>query len=133
VALRPRWVDRITIHRDYGSLGAVDVIPGQMNQVFMNLLPTGATPSTVGAILIHPREAGRVVIAIRDDGTGRRARARHPRLRSLFTTKPVGQGTGLGLAITQGIVSQHGGTIRVATEPGRGTEFQVVLPTTWRS
>ncbi len=45
-----------------------------------------------------------------------------------FTTKPVGQGTGLGLSISYKIIQQHGGTIRVASEPGRGTRFLISLP-----
>jgi signal transduction histidine kinase len=45
-----------------------------------------------------------------------------------FTTKPVGQGTGLGLSISYKIVQDHGGQIRVASEPGRGTRFLISLP-----
>jgi len=46
-----------------------------------------------------------------------------------FTTKPTGEGTGLGLSITHDIiVKQHGGWIRVETEPGSFTEFVVTLP-----
>jgi signal transduction histidine kinase len=45
-----------------------------------------------------------------------------------FTTKPVGQGTGLGLSISYKIVRDHGGQIRVASEPGRGTRFLISLP-----
>ena len=45
-----------------------------------------------------------------------------------FTTKPPGQGTGLGLAIAQGIVTDHGGRIAVASWPGKGSTFTVALP-----
>ena len=45
-----------------------------------------------------------------------------------FTTKPPGKGTGLGLAISYGIVTEHGGRIRVASPPGRGTTVTVHLP-----
>jgi signal transduction histidine kinase len=45
-----------------------------------------------------------------------------------FTTKPVGQGTGLGLSISFKIIQDHGGLIRVASEPGRGTRFLIRLP-----
>jgi len=45
-----------------------------------------------------------------------------------FTTKPVGQGTGLGLSISYKIIQDHGGQIRAASEPGRGTRFLIRLP-----
>jgi signal transduction histidine kinase len=45
-----------------------------------------------------------------------------------FTTTPVGEGTGLGLSISYKIIRDHGGSIRVASEPGRGTRFLVSLP-----
>jgi signal transduction histidine kinase len=128
--LRPSWADRITIHREYGSLAPVEVIPGQINQVFMNVLANAcdAIPGRGNLWISTGRENAHVVIAIRDDGQGIPPDHVGRIFDPFFTTKPIGKGTGLGLAITQGIVSQHGGTIRVTTEAGKGTEFRIILP-----
>jgi signal transduction histidine kinase len=47
-----------------------------------------------------------------------------------FTTKDVGKGTGLGLPVVQGIVSAHGGSIRVDSKPNQGSRFEIQLPLT---
>ena len=70
-----------------------------------------------------------VEIRIRDNGTGIPPEVREKMFNPFFTTKPTGEGTGLGLSITHDIiVKQHGGWIRVETEPGSFTEFVVTLP-----
>jgi signal transduction histidine kinase len=45
-----------------------------------------------------------------------------------FTTKPTGQGTGLGLSLSYDIVKAHGGTLKVETKPGEGSDFVITLP-----
>jgi signal transduction histidine kinase len=128
--LRPRWSGRITIHRDLGSLPPIEAAPGQLNQVLMNLLANAcdAIPDQ-GTIWIAARSDGDFVeISVRDDGTGIAADDLQRIFDPFFTTKPQGKGTGLGLAITHGIVESHGGTIRVESELGRGTEVIVSLP-----
>ena len=106
----------------------------QLAQLFLNLLINAAQSIPDGCIDQHEirvsttDEGGRVRICIEDTGSG--VSPEHlPRIFDpFFTTKPVGHGTGLGLAICHGIVEQHGGTIRVTSELGRGTTVTVELP-----
>jgi two-component system NtrC family sensor kinase len=71
-----------------------------------------------------------ITIQIQDNGVGI-APADRDRIFDLFhTTKPVGRGTGLGLAIVHDILFRLGGSIRVASEPGRWARFSVALPLT---
>ena len=65
---------------------------------------------------------------IRDSGAGMPPEVREQVFQSFFTTKPRGKGTGLGLSISRAIVKEHGGDIQVASEPGRGTAFSLLLP-----
>ena len=70
-------------------------------------------------------------IRIRDNGTGIPPEVKDEMFNPFFTTKPSGEGTGLGLSISHDIiVKQHAGSIEVDTEPGKFTEFKIVLPRT---
>jgi signal transduction histidine kinase len=128
--LKPKWGDRIEIHRDYGQLPPVLAAPGQLNQVFMNILANAcdAVPETGNIWIQTACEAGQVTVVIRDDGAGIAPEHLGRIFEPFFTTKPQGKGTGLGLAISYGIVTHHGGTIAARSEPGEGTEFTIVLP-----
>ena len=128
--LRPKWSDRIEIHRDFGTLPPVSASPGPLNQVFMNLLSNACDAiDGRGNVWVRTRcDDGYVTVTVRDDGRGIAPDVRSRIFDPFFTTKPPGKGTGLGLAISYGIVQQHGGSITVSSEPGRGTEFEVKLP-----
>jgi signal transduction histidine kinase len=128
--LETRWRDRITIHRDYGTIPPVEGDPGQLNQVFMNVLANACDAiAGRGNIWIGTRaDAESVVITIRDDGAGMPPEVVGRIFEPFFTTKDVGGGTGLGLAISHSVIAAHGGRIDVESAPGRGSTFRIVLP-----
>ena len=69
-----------------------------------------------------------VVAELTDTGCGIKPEHLERVFEPFFTTKPVGKGTGLGLSVSYGIVQQHGGSIELESEPGRGTTFTIVFP-----
>jgi len=122
------------------DLPAVDCLPGEMNQVFLNLLVNAAhavgdvmqqEPARKGRITITTRalDGDWVEVRIRDTGCGIRPEHRANIFEQFFTTKAVGKGTGQGLAIARKVVvTKHGGTIDFETEVGAGTTFIVRIP-----
>ncbi len=117
------------------NLPPVAVDSNLMKQVFLNIIHNAIQSMPQGGHLaINARgsqsagECSMLEVCFTDTGSGMDdiavARAFDP----FFTTKPVGKGTGLGLSVSQKIVSEHGGEIRVASEPGVGSTFSVVLP-----
>ena len=70
-----------------------------------------------------------VEIRIRDNGNGIPKESREKIFSPFFTTKPTGKGTGLGLSISYDIiVTEHGGSLEVNSNPGEFTEFVIRLP-----
>jgi two-component system, NtrC family, sensor kinase len=113
------------------ALPAVDADDGQLRQaliaLLMNALDATGPHGNVG--IETRREEGRMVsLTVSDDGGGIARENLDKIFSPFFTTKPLGQGTGLGLAICHGVVTAHGGEIRVDSEPGQGTRFSLVLP-----
>ncbi|QDV47613.1 Sensor protein ZraS [Stieleria neptunia] len=105
--------------------------PAKIHQVLYNLLLNGIQATAPGGRVIVRTSAddeGTITVEVEDHGSG--IEAEHlPRIFDpFFTTRPVGGGTGLGLAISYGIVRDHGGTIEVESEMGRGSTFRVMLP-----
>ena len=130
--LESRWRGRITVERDYGTLPPVDCDPGQINQVFVNILANACDALGEGGTLtVRTRADGDTVrVVIQDDGPGIPRDVRARIFDPFFTTKDVGAGTGLGLSISHGIISAHHGRIDVESEPGKGAAFTIVLPAT---
>ena len=104
----------------------------QLVQVFVNLILNAADAigDDEGCITItaRPLEQEFVRIEIGDDGPGIPGESLDHIFDAFFTTKPIGQGTGLGLTITHGIISNHGGSIKVTSNLGVGTVFTLDLP-----
>lgn len=118
--------------RDYGDLPLVECVPSQINQVFLNLLVNAAqaipegTSGTITVRTSHTADEARIEIS--DTGSGIAPEHLPQIFAPFFTTKPQGSGTGLGLSLSLGIVQRHDGRIEVASQPGHGTTFSVVLP-----
>jgi signal transduction histidine kinase len=104
----------------------------QLEQVLVNLaLNAKDAMRDAGTLTIRASASdGMVSILVRDTGCGMDAATRDRVFEPFFTTKTLGQGTGLGLSTVWGIVQSHGGTIEVASEPGRGAAFTIALPIT---
>jgi signal transduction histidine kinase len=127
----PQLRARARIEKRYGPLVPVRCAPQELQQVFLNLLLNAAQAvGESGAILIETQQDGEsgVVVHVEDDGCGIAAEHLERIFDPFFTTKAVGEGSGLGLGIAHGIVRSHGGEIRVASAPGRGSRFSVHLP-----
>ncbi|MDQ3031057.1 MAG: ATP-binding protein [Myxococcota bacterium] len=102
----------------------------RLEQVLLNLCMNSRDAMNDGGRLTISAEVdgNEVVVTVTDTGMGIAEADRQRIFEPFFTTKPVGAGSGLGLAVAHGIIQQHGGSIDVESEPGRGTSMRVRLP-----
>lgn len=122
--------DRIELIKTYGRVPEIVCSPGQLNQVFMNIL-TNAIQAIEGRgtiTITTAMQEEQLVISIRDTGKGMTVDTRQRIFEPFFTTKEVGEGTGLGLSITHSIIEKHQGSIEINSSPGAGTELIIRLP-----
>ncbi|NIN73406.1 MAG: hypothetical protein GTO46_16075 [Gemmatimonadetes bacterium] len=121
---------RIEVVKEYGDLPAVECFPGQMNQVFMNLiLNASQVIPEKGTITIRTRcSDGYAVVEISDSGPGIAPGDLERIFDVGFTTKQTKSGMGLGLGISKGIVERQGGRIEVESTLGEGATFRVLVP-----
>ncbi|MDY3553448.1 response regulator [Gemmata sp. JC717] len=144
--MRASFSKGIAIEVRLAEAGAmVSADGGQLHQAVLNLCTNAAQAMPRGGRLsvwvevVHladpvpadlcPLSPGpHAKLTVSDTGTGMTQDTLRRAFEPFFTTKPVGQGTGLGLSVVHGIVRAHHGAIRVNTEPGAGTTFEVYLP-----
>ncbi len=104
---------------------------GQLQQILINITNNAVDAiGSGGAITLRSRqiEDDTVQIQIRDNGPGMSIEVQKHIFDPFFTTKEVGKGTGLGLSIVYGLIKKLGGTIKVTSEVGKGTTFEIHLP-----
>ncbi len=144
----------IEIVKEYGNLPKVECYPGQLNQVFMNIIANSidalegklesrmikittqldseepqATNSQDENQNLSTSDLKYAVISVTDNGLGMTENLINRVFDPFFTTKPVGKGTGLGLSISyQIIVDKHSGILKCTSQPGVGTEFMIKIP-----
>ncbi|MEL6489842.1 MAG: ATP-binding protein [Cyanobacteria bacterium J06621_3] len=141
----------INLVKQYGELPKIECYPGQLNQVFLNILANAIDAidsvshtrkqnnsndhSWIPTITIttdtrlSEKDEQQVVIEISDNGGGMDTPVQQRIFDPFFTTKPVGSGTGMGLSVSHKIVVDgHHGTLECTSRKGTGTTLQVVLP-----
>ena len=149
----------IQVIKEYGNLPKVECYPGQLNQVFMNILNnsidtlkesiSGCHLLAVNAKIIgnqqlttnNPQihiytevlDSNQVAIRIADNGCGMTEEIIQKIFDPFFTTKPVGSGTGLGMSISYQIINKHGGQLKCISAPLQGTEFIIQIPIRFKS
>lgn len=138
----------ILVLKEYGEIPAVMCRPGQLNQVFMNLLSNAIdaieevnqgrsyreieeNPNVIciRTQRIEDKNGDRLAICIADNGAGIPTEVQPRLFETFFTTKSTERGTGLGLSLSYKIVTEnHHGTLTFDSTPGQGTEFIIELP-----
>ena len=135
----------LSIEQDFDpEVGELNVVSQEMGRVFLNMVGNAchatdekrralketqdSSPYLPTLLLTTRRVQDVIEIRIRDNGSGIPPHIIEEIFNPFFTTKPTDQGTGLGLSLSHDIVREHGGTIRVESEPGVFTEMIIELP-----
>ncbi len=132
------------------EVGPIEVVPQDLGRVFLNMVSNACYATNEKRYQLENGDSQEdesvpyvptlwlktlwqedcMFITIRDNGNGMPKDVVDKIFNPFFTTKPTDQGTGLGLSLSNDIVREHGGTIKVESEPGRFTEMTVELPVT---
>ncbi len=132
ILLHNKYKNRIEIKKIYGDIPQIECYPGQLNQVFMNILSNAIDAiENTGTITITTFKInGQIKISIKDTGRGIPEEFKERIFEPFFTSKEIGKGTGLGLSISHGIIEKLKGSIEVRSNVEKGSEFIIVLPIT---
>jgi len=148
--LKNRFKNSIEVVKNYGELPLVRGYSGQLSQVFLNLLVNAIDALTEYAAdrelqaqcldnwqpqieittkVIETEDGKWAAVWIADNGPGIPPENQQQIFETFFTTKPAGKGSGMGLAICHQIVTEkHGGQLKLRSQPGQNTEFEILLP-----
>ncbi|MDJ1182974.1 trifunctional serine/threonine-protein kinase/ATP-binding protein/sensor histidine kinase [Roseofilum casamattae] len=127
----------IQLIQEYDRLPKITCCPSQLNQVFLNIISNGLDalrehspndPNPVLKISTKMLENNQIKLIVFNTGSSIPPSIQDRIFDPFFTTKPVGRGTGLGLFVSYSIIQNHGGSISVRSQPGEGTQFEIVLP-----
>ena len=121
---------RATVQTDLGAPGEVELDANRFAEALTNLLDNAIHACRrAGSVTVRTGlQEGCIAVDVIDTGEGIPPEHLGKVFDPFFTTKAVGEGTGLGLAITQRIVEEHGGEVKLKSEPGRGTAVCILVP-----
>jgi len=136
--LRMAWNEirhRARLSKQFGVTPLVWGNESRLGQVFLNVIVNAAQAIKEGrhdqndiTVVTGTSEQGGAFVVVSDTGAGIPATVQSRLFQPFFTTKKPGIGTGLGLALSRRILAEHGGTIAIRSEVGKGTQVRIVLP-----
>lgn len=129
--LKGELKSKVTVVKKYAKAPLINCYPGQLNQVFMNIIVNSIHAiDERGELSIQTKITDNkfIEITFKDTGRGIEEETIEKIFDPFFTTKDIGKGTGLGLSISYGIIQNHEGEIKVNSKIGEGTEFIITLP-----
>lgn len=132
IILKNMYKGRIEIIREFGQIPPIECYPGQLSQLFMNIILNAIEAIPAGGYIRitteMTHENRNVRVRVKDTGTGMPEEVKMKIFDPFFTTKELGKGKGLGLSVAYSIVTNHQGKIEFESALGEGTEFMIYLP-----